>query len=139
MPDKFSLRRLLWASPLTIALALLVNLLFFFATRALGEQYLMTLYGPSKPAIPMPAVSVVIATLIAAVGATLTFALLLKITHVPLPPFLSISAAALLVSFGGPFSLSGGTSLRTRLLLCSLHILTGLVVVGSLIFFSREK
>jgi hypothetical protein len=139
MPEKFSIRRLLWTGPLTILLALLVNLLFFTVTRALGERYMMTLDGPIKPAVPMPVLSIIIATVVAAGGAILTFALLLKITHVPLPPFLSISAAALLVSFGGPFSLAGGTSLLTKLLLGVMHVLTCLVVVGGLILFTREK
>ena len=139
MSEKYSIRRLVWAGPLTAAAALLVNLVFYAATKALGESYLMTLGGPSKPAIPMPVLSIVIATLAGAVGAILIFAFLLKISHVPLPPFLSISVAALLVSFGGPISLSSATTLQTKLLLCCMHILSAVVIVGGLILLCREK
>jgi len=137
--EKFSARRLLWAGPFTAGLAILANLLFYAVTKALGAQYRMTLGGPSKPAIPLPVLAIILATLVAAFGAMLVFALLLKITHVPLPPFLSISAAALLVSFGGPLSLTGETGLATKLLLSSMHLISAIVIVGGMIFFSRER
>ena len=136
---EFTPRRLIWAGPLTVVLANLVNLLFYAVTRALGERYLITIAGPAKPAVPMPIVSIVLATSVATVGAMLIFAGLLKISHVPLPPFLSIAAAALLVSFGGPFSLAGDTTLLTKFLLCTMHVLTALTVVAGLICLTRKK
>jgi hypothetical protein len=139
MPDTFSLRRLLWAGPLTVVVANLANLLFYAGTRALGQQYLMTIAGPSKPAVAMPVLSVVLATSVAAAGACLVFAGLLKVSHVPLPPFLSISVAALLVSFGGPFSLAGATTVTTKLLLCGLHLISAVTIVGGLVFLTRRK
>jgi hypothetical protein len=139
MPEPFSLRRLLWAGPLITLLANLVNLLFYAGTRALGEDYLITLAGPSKPAVPMPVLSILVATSVAAAGACLIFAGLLKVSHVPLPPFLSISVAALLVSFGGPFSLAGVTTSTTKLLLCSIHLISAIVIVGGLILLTRRK
>jgi Family of unknown function (DUF6069) len=136
--ENFSPRRLLWAGPLTTGLAVLANLLFYAVSKTLGAQYRMTFGGPSKPAIPLPVLSIVLATLVAAIGAVLIFALLLKITHIPLPPFLSIAAAALLVSFGGPLSLTGDTSLATKLLLSSMHLISAIVIVGGLLLFTRE-
>jgi hypothetical protein len=139
MPENFSLRRLLWAGPLIILLANLVDLLFYAGTRLLGERYLITINGPTRPAVPMPVLSIVLAASVAVMGASLIFAGLLKVTHVPLPPFLSISAAALLVSFGGPFSLAGVTTLMTKLLLCTMIVLTAVTVVGGLVFLARRK
>ena len=139
MPETFFPRRLLWAGPLTIVLANLVNLIFYAGTRALGERYLITIAGPTKPAVPMPVLSIVVATSVAAGCASLIFAGLLKITHVPLPPFLSISVAALLVSFGGPYSLGGATPLTTKLLLCTMHLISAITIVTALILLTRRR
>ncbi len=139
LASQFSLRRLIWAGPLAAGLATIANLFFYSITKSAGEQYLISLSGPSKPLEPLPVVSILLSTLVSAVGATLILAVLLKITHVPLPPFLSISTAALLVSFGGPFSLEGGTSLVTKLLLSTMNIIAGVIIVGGLLYFSRKK
>ncbi len=87
----------------------------------------------------MPMMPVFLAIPVVTFGAILVFAFLLKFTHVPLPPFLSISAAALLVSFGGPFSLPGNTPLSTKLLLCAMFTVSGLVIVAGLLLFTSVR
>jgi hypothetical protein len=136
--SKFSLRRLLWAGPLAAGLGIAANLLYYAMTRALGEPYVMPLNGSGSVTGPMPVSMVVVTTLVGAIGALLLFALLVKITKVPLPPFLSISVTALLVSFGGPFGLPTVT-LGMRLLLSGMHILAALIIVGGILYFSRER
>ena len=134
----FSLRRLLWAGPLSALLAVAANLLFYAASRAAGQAYLVTLGGPAQPAGPLPVLSIVLVTLAASAGASLLLAFLIQVSRAPLPPFLSISAMAMLVSFGGPFSLSEGTQTVTKLLLSCMHLIAGLVIVGGLLLFSRR-
>ena|GEM_PF-4190198 len=136
---QFSIRRLLWAGPLVTTLAVGANLLFFFITRALGERYFVTLGGPGQPAGLMPVSFIVVPTIVVAAGASLLFAFLLKISRAPLPPFLSVSAMALIVSFGAPFSLTGDTHLSTKLLLAGMQILTALVIVGGITGLTRRK
>ncbi len=139
MPRHFLLRRLLWAGPLTCGLALASALLFYSATRAGGYTYPIALPGASNTLVPMPMTPVFIAVPVVTLGAVLVFAFLLKVTHVPLPPFLSISAAALLVSFGGPFSLPGDTPLSTKLLLCAMFAITGAVIVAGLLLLTSVR
>jgi hypothetical protein len=139
MDGQYSIRRLFWAGPLTGVLATLANLFFYLITELAGERYLVSLGGPSKPVEALPVVSILFATFVAALGATLVLAILLKITHIPLPPFLSISAATLIVSFGGPFSLGGATSLGTKFLLSTMNVIAGAIIVGGLLFFARQR
>ncbi len=134
---RYSARRLLWAGPLIIGTAVLTNLLFFYLTKRVGAQYLIS--PPAHPLAPLPLVSILFPTLVASAGGVVIFGLLIKVSHVPLPPFLSVAAASLLVSFGGPFSLSPLTSLTTKLLLSAMNVLTALVTVGGLLVLARRK
>lgn len=138
MPQ-FSIRRLLWAGPLVTALAVGIDLLFFFITRALGERYFVTLGGPEQPAGLMPVSFIIVPTIAVAAAASLFFAFLLKISRAPLPPFLSVSVAALILSFGAPFSLTGDTHLSTKLLLTGMQIVTAGVIVGGILGFTRRR
>lgn len=135
----FSAHRLWWAGPLVTALAVGIDLLFFFIGRALGERYFVTLGGPGQPAGLMPVSFIVVPTIAVSAGANLFFAFLLKYSRAPLPPFLSVSAAALVLSFGAPFSLTGDTHLSTKLLLTGMQILTAVVIVGGILSFTRKK
>jgi hypothetical protein len=135
----FSIRRLWWAGPLVTLLALAAELFFYWITQVLGERYFLTLGGPSHPAGLMPVSLIVIPTAVVSLGASLLFALLLRFSRTPLPPFLSIAAMALLVSFGAPFSLTGETTLTTKLLLVAMQILGSLVIVLGLLILARTS
>ncbi len=139
MSHPFLIRRLLWAGPLTGGLAVASALLFYAVTRSAWNDYPIALPGTTKALTPMPMMPVFLAIPVVTFGAILVFAFLLKFTHVPLPPFLSISAAALLVSFGGPFSLPGNTPLSTKLLLCAMFTVSGLVIVAGLLLFTSVR
>jgi len=136
---QFSIRRLIWAGPLVTLLASAGTLLFYFITRALGARYFAALGGPGQPAGMLPISFIVIPVAAAAAGASLLFALLLKISRAPLPPFLSISVMALLISFGGPLSLTGTTPLSTKLLLAAMQILAAVMIVAGILGFSRKN
>ena len=138
MPQ-FSIQRLIWAGPLVTVLAVGETLLFYLITRALGEHYFITLGGPGQPVGLMPVSFIVIPTIALAAGASLLFAFLLKISRAPLPPFLSISAMALAISFGGPLSLSATTPLSTKLLLAGMQVLTAGVIVGGILGLTRKR
>ena len=138
MPQ-FSLRRLVWAGPLVIALAVAANLLFYSISQVFGERYIAALGGPGQPAVPMPVAFIVIPTVGAEAGEILLFALLVKFSRAPLPPFLSVSAMALLISFGAPFSLTGTATLATKLLLAGMQLLTGVVIVIGILIFTRRR
>jgi hypothetical protein len=137
--SQFSIRRLLWVGPLVMVLASAATLLFYFITRAFGERYFAALGGPGQPAGLLPVSFIVIPTAVAAAGASLLFAFLLKISRAPLPPFLSISAMALLISFGGPLSLAGTTPLSTKLLLAVMQFLSAVVIVAGILGFTRKR
>jgi hypothetical protein len=139
MAGQFSIRRLIWAGPLTGILATIANMAFYLITRSAGEKYLISLAGPSNPIDPLPVISILLATFVSALGATIVLAVLVKISHVPLPPFLSISIAALVVSFGGPFSLTRGTHLTTKLLLSTMNIIAAVIIVGGLLYFTYQR
>ncbi len=136
MDGHYSIRRLVWAGPLVAALAALADLAFYGTVRLARGEFLIS--PPGRPLQPLPLASVVVTPLVATLGAVLVFAFLIRVSHVPMPPFLSIATAALLVSFGGPFSLTTETSLGTKLLLCAMNLLTGIVVVAGLIGFTRR-
>ena len=74
----YSLRRLLWAGPIATIAAVLVNLLYYTLTKALGEHYRMPLDGSTSNLAPMPFLMPVLATLVAGLMATLLFGLLIR-------------------------------------------------------------
>ena len=56
----YSLRRLVWAGPLATLAAILADLLYFAATRVLGQTYLLPVDGGATRFAAMPALAVVI-------------------------------------------------------------------------------
>jgi hypothetical protein len=135
----FSLRRLLWAGPLVTLAAALANLLFYFISRALGGQYLFPVDAAGTRLEPMPAWMPVLPTLALGLVASLFFALLVRFARRPVTIFLSVAATALLVSFGAPAGLPGGTPLSTRFLLAGMNLLTALVLSAGILALSRNR
>jgi hypothetical protein len=134
----FSLRRLLWAGPLATAAAVLVNLLFFSLTKALGEQYILPLDGSSTNLGPMSILMPVVVTLVPGLLATILFGLLLRFARSPVIAFLSVCVTALLLSFGGPFYLPSAT-LVTKLLLCSMNLIAGVIITAGILILDLNR
>ena len=134
----FSIRRLLWAGPLVTLLAVLKNLLFYAVTKAFGQQYIMPLVGSSSNLGPMPILMPVVVTLVPGLLATIFFGLLIRFSRSPVIVFLSVCVAALILSFGGPFYLPAAT-LATKLLLCSMNLIAGVIITVGILVLSLEK
>jgi hypothetical protein len=132
----FSLRRLLWDGPLSILVAILANLFYYGMTKALGEQYLMPLGGGSSYLSPMLIQMPVIVTLIPGLVAMVLFGLLLRYARRPATIFLSVSLAALILSFGGPFNLPAAT-MQTKMLLSGMHIIAAVIVTIGILLLSH--
>ena len=98
--NAYSLRRLCWACPTATLLALLADGGYYFATRALGEQYLLPQDGNLAHSSPMPVLLPILAILAAGLAATVFFALLIRFSPAPASVFLSVAITALVLSFG---------------------------------------
>ncbi len=133
----YSLRRLLWGGPVATIAAILVNLLYYAVTKALGEQYLMPLDGSSSHLGPMPILMPVVAILIPGLLATIFFGLLIRFSRRPATVFLSVSVAALILSFGGPFNLPGA-SMQTKILLSGMHVIAAGIITGGILLMSHK-
>lgn len=134
----FSLRRLLWAGPLATLLAVLVNLLFYGVTKALGQQYILPLDGGSSNLGPMPILMPIVVTLVPGLLATVLFGLLMRLARSPVVVFLSVCVAALILSFGGPFNLPSA-SLATKILLSIMNVIAGGIITAGILVLSLEK
>ncbi len=136
MPS-YSLRRLLWGGPAATVVAILLVLLYYAITKSLGEQYLMPLDGNSAHVGPMPFLMPVVTILVPGLLATVFFGLLIRFTRKPATVFLSVSLAALILSFGGPFNLPAA-SLQTRLLLSGMQVIAAGGISGGILLFSHQ-
>ncbi len=134
----FSIRRLLWGGPVATFLAILAICLYYGVTKALGEQYLIPLDGGSSNLSPMPVLMPVITTLIPGLLASIFFGLLIRFSRKPATIFLSVSLAALLLSFGGPYYLPE-VSLQTKILLAVMHILAAAVITGGILLICHKN
>jgi hypothetical protein len=128
----YSLRRLVWVGLVATATAILANLLYYGVTKAFGEQYLVPLDGSISHPGPMPILMPFIAILIAGFLATIFFGLLVRFARRPATVFLSVSVAALLLSFGGPFYLPSA-SMQTKILLSGMHVIAAVVITGGIL------
>ena len=133
----YSIRRLLWGGPAATIAAILVVLLYYAITKFRGEQYLMPLDGKSAHLGPMPFVMPVVAILIPGLLATLFFGLLIRFNRKPATVFLSVSVAALILSFGGPFNLPAA-SMQTKLLLSGMQVIAAGVISGGILLISHK-
>jgi hypothetical protein len=132
----YSLRRLLWGGPIATVTAILAALLYYGVTKALGEQYLMPLDGSSSHPGPMPLLMPVIATLIPGLVASIFFGLLIRFSRKPATVFLSVSVAALILSFGGPFNLPAAP-MQTKILLSGMQIIAAGIISSGILLISR--
>jgi hypothetical protein len=134
----YSLRRLSWVGPAATIAAILVSALYYTATKALGEQYLLPLAGNGARLGPMPATTFMVAILVAGLVATVFFGLLIRFARKPGTVFLSVAVTALILSFGGPFSLPAAT-MRTKILLSGMHIIAAVIITGGILLLSHKK
>jgi len=131
--------KIVWFGIFISIISIIANLIFFAFSKALGEQYLIPLTESPTITSPMSVVMVILATLLSALLATVLYSLLTKIVpNATLPPFLSITGTAFLVSFGGPMELPG-TLMQTKILLSLMHIITAFIIIGGFYIFHRNS
>jgi hypothetical protein len=134
----YSVRRLSWAGPLATLAAILVDIVYYILTKALGEQYRIPLDGNSSHLGPMPVITPILAILVSGLLASIFFGLLLRFAKKPATVFLSVSITALILSFGGPFDLPSAT-LQTRILLSIMHIIAAGIITAGILFMSHKN
>ncbi len=136
--QKYLPSKIIWVGILISLISILANLIFFALTKAFGEQYIIPLSDVPMVTGPMPTVMVFLVTFLASFFATALYCLLAKITpKAILPPFLSITGTALLVSFGGPMELTA-TLMQTKILLSMMHIIAALIIIGGFYIYHRQ-
>jgi len=134
----YSIRRLCWAGPVATLIAVLVDVLYYAVTKAFGESYLIPVAADGSQLYPMPAATLVMTILTPGLIATVFFGLLIRFARKPATVFLSVAITALIVSFGGPFSLPAA-AMQTKLLLSGMHVIAAVVITGGILFLSRNK
>jgi hypothetical protein len=134
----YSLRRSLWAGPVSTISAVLVGILYYGVTRAFGEQYVMPLDGSVSHLGPMPVLMPIFAILVPGLVASILFGLLVRFSRTPATVFLSVSTAALILSLGGPWNLPGAVT-QTKILLSGMQVITAVLIVGGTLFLSHKK
>ena len=128
-----------WTGVLITITATAVNLLIFALAHTIGEGINTPISETSAIKAPMPVMMVIVATIVPSILAVMLYSFVNKISpNGVIPPFLSVSITALIVSFGGPISLPE-TDVQTKIFLISMHITTGLIMVGGLILFHKRK
>jgi L-asparagine transporter-like permease len=133
----YSLRRLFWAGPIATLAAILAGVLYYALTKVLGEQYLLPLDGSSSQLGQMPVLTPITAILILGLLASIFFGLLLRFSRKPATVFLSISITALLLSFGGPFSLPAA-SMQTKILMSGMQVIAAGTITGGIMLLSHK-
>ena len=134
----YSLRRLSWAGPVATSTAIAANLVYYAETKALGEPYLMPINGTGSHLGPMPVMLPVMAILFIGLVATLFFGLLIRFARKPATVFLSVAITALILSFGGSFSLPAAV-LKTKFLLSGMNIIAAVFITGGILLLSRKN
>jgi type IV secretory pathway VirB2 component (pilin) len=135
---QFSLRRLLRAGPLATILAVVAVLVYYYITKAFGEDYLIPMTSDATLLRPMPPAMPLVAVVIVGLLASLFFGLLVRFSRAPAIVFLSVTSAALVLSFGGSLYLPT-SALHTKILLSGMNILAGVILAGGILLGSRER
>jgi hypothetical protein len=133
----YSLRRLAWAGPVATLAAILLDMAYYFLTKALGEPYRMPLDGNSGYLVPMPILTPILAILVTGLLASGFFGLLLRFARKPATVFLSVSLTALILSLGGPFDLPVA-AMQTRIFLSGMHILVAGIITAGILLMSHQ-
>ncbi len=129
-------RRLPLATLIGALIGVIANLIVYFAARAAGFEFLAPAPPTNEP-MPLPAVAVIVSTVIPAIGAAVVVALLNRFTARPLRVFLIIAAVVLIISFAGPFTLP--ISLIEQMILNVMHIIAAGAIIWALVRFTAAK
>jgi hypothetical protein len=136
--ERVSYSRLLWVGPVAAVTAAIANLVVFLIVQNLLE---ITLIGPAGPGstemAPLPAIAVIIASIVPAVAATLLLAVLGKFLARPIQTFWIISIVFLILSFAPPLGLP--VDAATKVVMGLMHVVAAIAIVGVLTAFGRAR
>ena len=136
--ERISFSRLLWVGPVAAVVAAMANLIVFIIVKNLLGIPLMGPSGPgSTEMAPLPAVAVIIASIVPAIAATILLAVLSKFLARPIRVFWIISVVFLLISFASPLGLP--VDVATKVTLELMHIVAAVAIVGGLTTLGRKK
>lgn len=102
------------------------------AAGAMPQDVVVNGQGPIT--LPM----VVTASVLGAVGGTVVYAIIGRFTRRPVRVFWVVAVVALVLSFGGPFTIAGAPAAMIATLLL-MHMVAAAVVVGLLTALARQK
>ena len=132
MTNKLSFKQSLMSGLWAAIAASVINAILFFVYHAVGLITDTTLVQPGKP---LDVLSVIFASIIPTLIASMVFFLFEKYTQKGFKIFTIVSIALLLLSFLNPFMVIPGVSIGYALALCTMHI----VVAGSLLYFIKKS
>lgn len=128
-------KKLLWAAPLTGAIAAVLNAIVYFLYTANGFNIILPLPSPTEPT-PLALAVVVIFTFLPALAAGGLLWALNKFTQRPLTNFTIIAVIALILSFGMSVALDMPVAFKIGLDV--MHVVAAVVIIGGLTRFARE-
>jgi hypothetical protein len=132
MTNKLSFKQSLMAGLWAAIAGSAINAILFFIYHAVGVITDTILVQPGKP---LGVMSVIVASIIPTLIASMVFFLFEKYTQKGFKIFTIVSIALLLLSFLNPFMVIPGVSIGYALALCTMHI----VVAGSLLYFIKKS
>lgn len=133
MTKKLSFKQILMAGLLAAAVSAIINALLFFIFHAVG---LITDDIFVQPNQPMTVVSVIMASIVPALIASLVFFLFEKFTHNGFRIFSIVTIILMLLSLAGPFT---GIPNATTSYALSLSVMHFVVPLTLLYFINRSK
>ena len=130
--------RVVLAALLVAICAALANVVVFTLERdLLGVSFVFPYQGTGSPAMPLPISFVIVASALPAIAAALLLAILDRLTRRALRIFMIVGLIFLLMSFGGPLSISAGLS--TKVALGVMHVVAAAIIIGGLAVLSQAK
>ncbi len=136
-PDRVAGRKLLWAAPLSGALAAVANLLVLgLASGLLGQAILIVMPIAPGP-VQVQAFQVALMSFLPALAAGLLLWALGKLTARPFRWFTIVSVIVLVLSFAPSWMLDVDTG--SKLWLSVMHVVAAVVIVAGLYAWARDK
>lgn len=129
-PEPLANRRLWRAGLLAVVVAAVANATVFALEKSLLALPMLIVLPPATQPAPLPWSMVIGVSVVAAIVATLLFAILVRITERPRRWFQIIAVIVLLASFWGPFSQP--VDLGTQMALAAMHIVAALAIIAIL-------
>jgi len=133
--EPVTIERLLWVGPLVAVSAAIANAVVYFVASALGTMPQDFVVEGSGPITLAP---VVLSSLIGAIGAAVTFAIVALLTRRPIRTFRIVAAVVLALSFATPLTIPGAP-LSIILTLELMHVVAAVIITGMLTTLARPK